>query len=228
MALTTKAELRATVKLRFIRDDKDALINDALDQNLKTAVRAHKFTDIIGSEDVDVTTAESSVAMTCTNFGVPVKVFALDGVSSYEVKIRRLTELLSLYPDLTQWEFSNIAECYFVVSAGSATIYFPALDGAQTLRVYYYKKCELVNDTDANPIESLDSFLVNQTVADCFAGVKDFESANVYAGRAAQEFKTAMYNDVTQREHRQFAEFMLLDKYVGSSPWYDPFIRKWN
>jgi hypothetical protein len=228
MALTTKAELREAVKLRFPRTDKDDLINDVLDQVLKTAVRAHKFTDIIAYVDATIADGDSSATLSCSNFGVPVLVFLMDGTASRRVRIQRLTELLVKYPDLSQWQFSDIPECYFTVSSGVATINFPAVDATTSLRIYYYKRCALVDDTDVNPIQDIDAFLVNQTIADCYAAIRDFEAAALYATRAGQEFKNAVYDDVTKREHRQFAEFKVMEEYTGCSPWYDPFVKGWN
>jgi hypothetical protein len=223
--MTTRLELRTSVRRRFPRADRDDLIDEALDAGLKNAYQIHKF------RRKTRVTAGLTVADLATYAALPSDMGELVAVSditdtiALPIPLKPKTWLDRFYPNLDAESHGTIPCC--CVAGDYLT--FPKNSGLKSLLLDYYKEVSLDENSTVNPIPRLNTYLVRYALAEVFASIRDFESSTNWEKKAAQALSAAIYDEVTGRDEKQLEEFTVQESDpLTSQPWNSPFVRSWN
>src|SRR5680860_451357 len=170
-----RSELRAVVKANIgNRDDKDDLIDIALDLGIREFAKVHFFDELISESDLAIVEDDQSVDLPTTFFKV---LFAgvIDSTSSFPFVFKSKNWVRERVPNVSA--LSTGKPSFGYVEKGTIYLY-PVCNDSYTLRVTYSTlPAAFASDATEIQVTGLDEALINWTTGWIFRSMQLYEDS---------------------------------------------------
>lgn len=212
-------ELRQAVFDNTGRTDKASVTDRGLNFGLDEAISRHDFRDLRVEADVDTVAGSDSVALPedLVNLLEVRLVDSTGEVLDRPLRVRSKVWLVRRFPNASEQSHGKPAWGY---EEGLRLHLIPTPDLVYTLRLSYYSKPSLDEDTDEQPIRLLDRVLIAYATSYVFHSIEKHEEAVMWSRRFEGELATVIRTD---KRNKATELGPVHDVQPVIEPWKDPF-----
>ena len=209
----TKDELRAVVKEVTGRDDKQTLINTALDLGLRDIARRHDFRCFVKTAALSASTHEVSLPSDFRKF---LSLRANEASRAYMIELRNMGWVLKRFPHIEEHPEGNPIYSFI---RGNTLVLAPRPKDTLTLSLVYVSKPEFPAE------EAFDELLIAYAASYTFNGIGMVDVGRVWR----QDYEMALHQAIL--DDKRTNEFLIHDGFQQTfepqvlEPHLDPFRR---